>query len=203
MSNHSRAAMVNFLVEWTRLWGLHNQQTAIKTAAENEINQINFQINDCRAAFRVLGHDSNDAASWERVQTEYGNDWRIAWEQFNSLAVPPQVPQITTESPAAASRESRIISQVPVGDDMPKVSDIILEQLKIAGDKGSKAATIRDYIFNTYSRSLHEKTIGMSLFRLSKKGLVRRIKQTWFFVPPEADAKNPGASTPGQLEFLD
>jgi hypothetical protein len=37
----------------------------------------------------------------------------------------------------------------------------------------------------------------MTLYRLSKDGLARREKRTWFFVKPEGEAKDPGGETPG------
>jgi hypothetical protein len=82
---------------------------------------------------------------------------------------------------------------------MPKVRDIVLDQLEIAGSQGTKATPIRDYIEHTYNKDIHWKTVGMTLYRLSKDGLAHRKGQTWFFGPPpsEAETKNPGVDAPG------
>ncbi len=80
---------------------------------------------------------------------------------------------------------------------MPKIKDIVLDRLKAAVPDGTRAAPIRDYIIETYGEQIHEKTVGMTLYRLAKKGLVHREGITWFFGPLLADTKNPGAVTPG------
>lgn len=81
------------------------------------------------------------------------------------------------------------------GEDMPRIADIIIDRLTAAGEEGSKAADIRRYILNTYDTDMHEKTVGMTLYRLQKAGKVRRDGQIWFLASPEA--KNPGDGTPG------
>jgi hypothetical protein len=85
---------------------------------------------------------------------------------------------------------------------MPKVRDIVLDQLRGAGNSGAKAAAVRQYIETTYSTKIHEKTVGMTLYRLSQDNAVHRKGQIWFFGPPPAnglaaESENPGAGTPG------
>lgn len=79
----------------------------------------------------------------------------------------------------------------------PPIRDIVLERVEEAGSEGTRAARIRRYIERVYGNDLHEKTVGMTLYRLKQDGLVRRDGQTWFFVPPQAETENPGAGTPG------
>lgn len=79
--------------------------------------------------------------------------------------------------------------------EMPRIADIVLERLRIAGTDGSKAAEIRRHILRTYKADIHEKTVGMTLYRLQKDGKVARDGHTWFLASSEA--KNPGAATPG------
>ncbi len=87
----------------------------------------------------------------------------------------------------------------------PPLREILLEQLKIAGSKGAKAATLRDYVERTYGMVTHEKTIGMTLYRLSQeKGkAVRRDGHVWFFGSAEAEKKNPGVSAPGPVDVFE
>jgi hypothetical protein len=82
--------------------------------------------------------------------------------------------------------------------EMPRIGEIILDRLNIAGAEGSKAAEIRRFIFNTYDADIHEKTVGMTLYRLQKDGVVRRDGRLWFLA--SAEAENPGADTPGPVE---
>ena len=81
----------------------------------------------------------------------------------------------------------------------PKVSDAILEFLQERGKEGARIADIKDYIQRTYHLEMHEKTPGMTLFRLQKLGRVTRDKRVWFIVPPSKDSEtmNPGGDTPG------
>lgn len=79
----------------------------------------------------------------------------------------------------------------------PTVRDVALMHLRQAGGKGAKAADIREYFERTFGEVVHEKTVGMTLYRLLKANLVRRDGHTWFFGPPNAGTKNPGGETPG------
>ena len=77
--------------------------------------------------------------------------------------------------------------------------DVVIDRLKSAGEDGVKAAQIRDFYERTYGRVIHEKTVGMTLYRLQAERIVRREGHIWFFVPPEARAENPGGDTPGPI----
>jgi hypothetical protein len=81
-----------------------------------------------------------------------------------------------------------------------RIKDRLLERLKLLTSNGSKAADLRNYLETTFGTKTHEKTVGMTLYRLSQDGLVRRDGRTWFFVPPKAETKNPGGSAPGSIE---
>lgn len=82
----------------------------------------------------------------------------------------------------------------------PKVRDAVLDRLRLAGDSGLKATELRQYYENAFSTKLHEKTIGMTLYRLSKDAVVRREGRRWFSVPLKGETKNPGGGTPGLIE---
>lgn len=86
--------------------------------------------------------------------------------------------------------------------EMPKIADIILDRLKLAGEDGSKSAAIRRYILDTYDADIHEKTVGMTLYRLSQENppLVHRMGHVWFFGPAQPGTENPGAETPGSTK---
>jgi hypothetical protein len=86
---------------------------------------------------------------------------------------------------------------------MPKVKDIVLDRLKAAGESGTKAAPIREYIVQTYGQEIHVKTVGMTLYRLLKEGVAHRKGIIWFFGPPPAETKNPGGETPGLSDLLE
>lgn len=83
---------------------------------------------------------------------------------------------------------------------MPSIREIALMRLREAGDEGARAKSIREYILATYGVETHEKTVGMTLYRLFKEGAVRRDGHVWFFAPQNAETKNPGVSAPGPIE---
>lgn len=88
------------------------------------------------------------------------------------------------------------------GTPRPTVREVALSRLRDAGAKGAKAADIRDYFERTYGQVVHEKTVGMTLYRLLQANQVRRDGHTWFFGPAVAETKNPGGETPGLDEML-
>ena len=61
--------------------------------------------------------------------------------------------------------------------------DAVLRALRDAYPHPLKAAEIRSKAETALSKSFHEKTAGMTLYRLSKDGHVRREGHRWFFVP--------------------
>lgn len=98
----------------------------------------------------------------------------------------------------------RLIKAASSPQPMP-FKDRALSLLAEAYPAPLKAAEIREKIESEYRTKFHEKTAGMSLYRLSKEGLVRREgKDLWFFVPEDQRNKeNPGSGSepedPGSL----
>jgi hypothetical protein len=83
---------------------------------------------------------------------------------------------------------------------LPKtLRQIVLERLSEAGSEGSKAAAIREFYERSFGKTIHEKTVGMTLYRLQGEGLVRREGHIWFSVPSKAETENPGGETPGPI----
>lgn len=76
--------------------------------------------------------------------------------------------------------------------------------LQRAGVSGAKAAPLREQFEKAYGEVIHEKTVGMTLYRLSQDGLVRRDGHTWFLTdPPQGEAvENPGGDTPGSEDLI-
>jgi len=156
--------------------------------------EIDGELADVQAAGRVFGIEvvlpkkEDDGSLNKFWTTTIGRAWpndarrKIA----DALATVGPLPQTAAARAVATKAE------------MPRVSDIVLDRLKTAGAKGSKAAPIQDYIETTYGTKIHDKTVGMTLYRLQKDGRVRRRGHTWFIV---RETVNPGAVTPG-LENL-
>jgi hypothetical protein len=99
---------------------------------------------------------------------------------------------------APSSKDLKSPTAIDSDGTPPKtVREVILERLEVAGKSGSKASAIREFYERTFGRPIHEKTIGMTLYRLQLDGLVRHEGHTWFLAPPKAETGNPGGETPG------
>lgn len=109
------------------------------------------------------------------------------------LAAEPEIkltePRENKSKPSAKSERGR-----------PTVRDVSLNLLEGVGSVGMKAERIRDYLDRTHGLTVHEKTVGMTLYRLSRDGLVHRVGHTWFFGPSKAETKNPGVEAPGPID---
>lgn len=107
-----------------------------------------------------------------------------------------------------SSTEENVVAQsvLPRKPKMPKMRDIALDRLREAGSVGQKASVIQKYIENTYSVKIHDKTVGMTLYRLSKENLVHRDGQVWFFGSQnersEDSPESPSASAPGPDQIV-
>jgi len=111
---------------------------------------------DFQALARVFGFDLN-------------NEWQI-WKA--SRTVGPHQKQVA-EKPTSTT-----IEQVP----NLTVKDLIYLAAKEAYPKPVLAAELRDLLQNR-GISVHEKTVGMTLYRLSRDQKVRRNGRKWFFIP--------------------
>jgi len=110
-------------------------------------------------------------------------------------AIAQVLPQLKKEYGLEVQANDDEEADAELAPEMPRIGEIILDRLKVAGSDGSKAAEIKRFILNTYEADIHEKTVGMTLYRLQKDGAVRRDGHVWFLASPEAE--NPGADTPG------
>ena len=64
----------------------------------------------------------------------------------------------------------------------PRVRDFIVAQLKQAAAEGAKTGLLRDLYESSFGKPIHDKTVGMALYRLQKEGLVRRRGHVWYAV---------------------
>jgi hypothetical protein len=189
-SVYDRSAMVAVLIRHSKMWFERARLIKHKEELEERLGALNASMMDCQVAMRVLGYDVSQDGVWNKVSDEFGEDVRRA------LSLMPAPPPPLDEPPAAAP------VMVPAPDlppkpEAPKIRNLTIDRLKAAGDAGTKAAVIREFIEKTYNFQIHEKTVGMTLYRLSLDKRARREGHTWFFVPPPAATENPGVSAPG------
>lgn len=163
--------------------------------------ELDRELADCRAAARLFGakidfpaEDSSETTRFIR-NTLTHSTLRHYYGGGDATPISP-TPKPLNKVEATAVALSAVQEALNIG--MPRVSDIVLDRLKKASEKGSKAAPIQTYIESTYGKKIHDKTVGMTLYRLQKEGLVRRDGHTWFITEK---GMNPGAVTPGPINL--
>jgi hypothetical protein len=163
---------------------------------ESEVKTFNKTMSDCEVALRVFGYDVNQQEIWSDLLKKHSTRVFEMLEGEGLIESPRQIEGKPTEGPPPPA--------FPPKPRIPTIQEILIERLQEAGDRGSKAAPLRNYIHQTYNIEIHEKTVGMTLYRLLKKGIVRRDGHVWFFVPQkDAETKKPGDLPPGLLKMLE
>jgi len=84
---------------------------------------------------------------------------------------------------------SSIPPKPPVLPKGKSIKEIVLEIAEKAYPNSLRASDVRLKIEELRGEKLHEKTIGMTLYRLSVDGVMRRDGWNWFFVPLDKRGK--------------
>ncbi len=215
----TKATMIALLARWQHAWFLQQAQNAIRDEASKKSAEFGKIVNECKAGAKSLGFD-RDHESWAAITAEFFPpalelyarartpdmpEWH--WnppEPATSLPPPPPPPPPPLPLPRSDDPteeedfdESKDQTQLDEGTELTTtVREAVINGLK-AAPWGSKAAELRASYEQQHGTKLHSKTIGMTLYRLSKETppLARREGRTWFFVETE----NPGGETPGQF----
>jgi hypothetical protein len=182
-----------------------NEQKAV-AEAQDRLNSANQQVTNAQAAFALFDMQVITSEDWNRLRELIGSDAYdraiaegIAMAEQAIRTYPKRANEVTGSNAEEIERADDH-AQAALFDspaDRPTIKELVLGRLKAAGAVGSKARPIREFIEKVYSTELHEKTVGMTLYRLSLDGLVRRKGQTWFIAPQAAETMNPGVGAPG------
>ncbi|WP_341914046.1 hypothetical protein [Ferrovibrio terrae] len=85
-------------------------------------------------------------------------------------------------------------AQAASGQPKATVRELVLEMLAIAYPQPLRAKTINDRLAADHGLEMHEKTVGMTLYRLSQIHMSKRKGFDWYFVPEnERPAQEEGA----------
>ena len=97
---------------------------------------------------------------------------------------------------AATSSEplSSIISDTDIPDKRPSIREIMLDLGREGVGRPLRAATLRAAVEARYGKEVHDKTVGMTLYRLSKEGAFVRRGYDWYFVPEAERLRNADTS---------
>lgn len=132
------------------------------TVLQNRLTELSAQAQDCHSTARLFGFDLIAAAA--------------AQAHSETNAAPP------VEMPPPAP-------SVPQRPNSIKV--YVLEAARQAFPNPVRATQLRKQL-EEQGINVHEKTMGMTLFRLKKEGLVERQGRDWFFVRDVPGKENPG-----------
>lgn len=200
----TRASMIAIMARWQLAWHENQIQTAIRDAAAKKVSDTSKILDECKAQAKSLGFDRDEKDTWQEAIAPFIPGAQELYSQVKTPDLPDWnyaiKDKLLTHDPAGASDEA---PQAGEKRERPSIRQIVLDRLADAGEGGAKAIDIRKYIETTYSEEIHEKTVGMTLYRLLQDELVRRQGHTWFLVPQNtAETKNPGGETPGLIEDL-
>lgn len=184
----TRTAMVGLLARWQMALRQRDQQYAIRDRAAEEGDRFQNVAIQCREACKALGYDREGLTL---------ADWRASVADFLDEALALYNGNRPSDLPEWVLRdaEEEDSSQETV---RPPVREIALALLRSAGPEGMKASEIRKHIDENFAGGIHEKTVGMTLYRLLQDNQVRRDGHTWFYVAPTGGTKNPGVGAPGR-----
>ena len=175
------------LVQYVRDMDEMNAAEAAYKVAMDRKMACDRQHGISRGAFGMFGY--HEAKFFDRLKADIGEDvWTAAFAEARKAV---------DEDEDAEFDEDEEVPDEPVPEGAPTIREMVLVQLAEAGKDGTKAAPIRKFVEDKLGRKLHQKTIGMTLYRLSKDGLARSEGHTWFPVEAAAETGNPGAGTPG------
>lgn len=192
MVNPSDKAALQSLLTKFVIW--YDESAADRAAiaeAQARLNARNPQLEKLQAAFSLYGYGTS-TEDWNRLKLEIGE---AAYNQALEAGGRPPKTILPPENPE--KKEVGIQGDLLALPAATPVREVALQYLKSKAPSGVKAREIKDFIEKLRGESLHEKTVGMTLYRLSEEGRTRREGRTWFFVSEET--KNPGASTPGLI----
>jgi hypothetical protein len=125
--------------------------------------ELMAQINDCFAAARVFKFD-------------------LVAEAERAAAGDPRQPYLGATDPAAHALFS--VPTSPIAPGAPSVKALVLEAAEKAYPGPVRALGVRRELENR-GYTIHEKTVGMTLYRWSVDGCTQRIGRDWYFVPPD------------------
>jgi hypothetical protein len=154
----------------TRAHQMRSEGTATMERARDAADLLGFDLD---AAFSEWMDYLDEQAASVPAQT--------IDEAFNSSLAP---------SPSTPTAAERVLQR-------PTVREFILSEAQAAYPSAVRAADLRHKYEDLFAVPVHEKTFGMTLYRISQKtGRVRREGHAdWFFVPPEDEQQETLALT--------
>lgn len=121
-------------------------------SAEAELKKLEIKAYECHAASRLFGFDLQDVI----IKRDNGSSFTLG--------------TVTNQTvPKTLSKR-------------PSIKELVLIEAQKAYPNPIRAANVRQTLEAIREEKLHEKTIGMTLYRLLKEGKLRREGWDWYFL---------------------
>jgi hypothetical protein len=204
LDDNDITGIVALLVRLIRVQDERNAAGETRDAADKKFKEANAQWQKIRGAFVAFGFDPSSKELWDEMKAQIGQDkfdlaFRVA-RRSAQTEEKTETQSAKEEEPEAdeAVEETEEPEEFEADDTgSMRVKDLVLNELKGHRAEGRKASEIRASIEAVLGRELHAKTVGMTLYRMSREGVARRDGRTWFAV---LETANPGGDTPGSLK---
>ncbi|WP_024338672.1 hypothetical protein [Bradyrhizobium japonicum] len=223
------SAIASLLTRYVKAFETRKAAQEINARVMERIQQANLALANLKVAFSLYDIDTAQEEVWKSVTARIGADLYnsairdglaeaerqavVLVDKSSIMAPPPPLPPPPPptrqqeegeeeDSENGAAEDGEDFEQTTfagLGEPTQSVREFTIDALRVAGETGIKAADIRQAYESSRNVKLHDKTIGMTLYRLSKDDLARRDGRLWFFVEPKGETKNPGGETPGQF----
>jgi hypothetical protein len=149
------------------------------------------QSEDWRVAAAAEYAERRNALMKERNETarlilQAQADLAVLDEEIGELDTSAKVFGLTL--PDNAVQPPKTVGVMTFRDTPPaQFKDLALDLLRDASPAPLKAKEIHQAVEARTGRTYHWKTAGMTLYRLSQDGLVKRVGHKWFYVPQPTD----------------
>lgn len=197
LTDDDRATLLGLVL----LYGVLSRENVVD---RRQMEQLEARIKGRRermgklfSGFQAFGITDDGEGYFKKIRAAVGDDAYVATlGKIDAIIPDPNAEKPPEVGPVAPRPESEREPEPPSG---LSIREMVIESLQKSFPMGRFASDIREAIESRRKAKLHDKTIGMTLYRLSQADppLARREGTTWFFVPPDEEKKNPGGETPG------
>lgn len=180
LDEHDKAAVVALIIRAVRIEESLKNDKALVAEANARISANTLARSKTVTALGVFGFDPSADDLWTQVLHSVGyDDYCRAIDIGKGEEIPKLLERMGGDP--TKSEDAKLPDETRNdGAHTPRVKDAILHYLEAVGGSGATAREVRNHLADAYGLNVHEKTPGMTLYRLMKEGLVRRQGKTWY-----------------------
>ncbi|MCC7268078.1 MAG: hypothetical protein IT546_12175 [Caulobacteraceae bacterium] len=150
------------------------------------------------AAWAECRDEIEQAQAFIADQTSKQESYRVEADQLQTAALALGFDMYEASRERDENEErAETLKQMPQRQAAPiSIKNTVLDEARAAHPRPVRAAEIREKL-RELGHDIHDKTIGMTLYRWSKKGAIRRDGVDWYYVPE--DQRSPAAEAEEDL----